>query len=260
MSDLAEDLLRQKRDELEVLRAMFPGPGELHIDNSIDSNVYLQLKMTIGSATAELSAELNQDYPIAPPDVFVRSDSLHRTVQRQLNDSLNEYVESVDRGEPCIYTIVTWLQDNAERYFTAKIEQVKKEKSTIKQYGRLWILSHHIYNKSKRNDILSLAGQFDLTGFMLAGKPGIVCVEGDLSACEEWWSYIKGLNWKKIGVKKKEETPRSEIFDRKFERFEEISFQSGNSHHMDMGKFYKYLEEHNCSYMFMEYFGVNGRT
>ena len=46
---------------------------------------------------------------------------------------------------------------------------------------------------------------------------------------------------------------------RKFDKFEEIGFVKGDTrdYHMDMGEFFKYLQNHNCEYMFKELFGID---
>ena len=55
---------------------------------------------------------------------------------------------------------------------------------------------------------------------------------------------------------------------RYFNNFEEISFISENqqtkyhksgSANMDMGMFFKYLEQHKCSHVFKDYFNVDGK-
>ena len=63
--------------------------------------------------------------------------------------------------------------------------QVKKEqhkKQTLK-WCRYWIYSHHIYSNEKRRNMAQLSDELELRGFVLPGKPGIVCVEGDDDDC-----------------------------------------------------------------------------
>lgn len=42
----------------------------------------------------------------------------------------------------------------------------------------------------KRKDILDLSREFDLTGFCLPGKPGIICVEGLAHNTDDWWHKV----------------------------------------------------------------------
>ena len=41
-------------------------------------------------------------------------------------------------------------------------------------------ISHHIYSKIKRKDLQGLASDLNLTGFVMPGKPGVICVEVSL--------------------------------------------------------------------------------
>lgn len=267
------ECVRTQLEEVELLQATFPGPSEFsvdagwteaaraHLEDHAEAPPPLQcILRPPGIEPLELTLQLPREYPLIAPEVFIRTPNLDRTSQKRLNDQLQLYVTSLPRGDSCIYTLVSWLQDNVEEYRVNE-SVVDKKLDKPKSFSRLWIYSHHIYSKTKRRDILSLADEFNLTGFMLAGKPGIVCIEGEKDDCEEWWSRIKAMNWKKIVVKKIEDYPDG--FAKKFTGFEEISFQSsgnrGSDHHMDMGELYKYLTDHDCSYVFVDYFGISGR-
>lgn len=57
--------------------------------------------------------------------------------------------------------------------------------------ARYWVYSHHIYSNMKRKSIIDEAKVNSLTGFCLAGKPGIICVEGLVDDCEYWWQTVK---------------------------------------------------------------------
>lgn len=70
--------------------------------------------------------------------------------------------------------------------------------------------------------------------------------------------------------KKKEEVPlinnstNNIDYLRKFKGFHEISFEGGRTKsrdtHMNMGEFFRYLSQHECGYVFKDYFGVDGKT
>jgi Protein of unknown function (DUF1115). len=38
--------------------------------------------------------------------------------------------------------------------------------------------------------MLDLAADMNITGFVLPGKPGIVCIEGTSLDCEDWWYRV----------------------------------------------------------------------
>jgi len=132
--------------------------------------------------------------------VYVRGSCLDRTQQYQLNKELSAIVEVQEVGEPCIYTLISWLQDNAETYLKASVcNQAIKHNDANKSgtedqaavvFSRYWIYSHHIYSKFKRRDVDNLAKENSITGFCLAGKPGIICMEGTLEDCDYCWQKV----------------------------------------------------------------------
>lgn len=270
---------QEQLSELEMLQSVFCNPGEIVIDdyNALaDIHDYINNKTKLLPSLLNYTVNLNIDdikisinislphkYPHDRPEILIRINNQNRTQQQNLNTDLKDFISHLDSGEICIFSIITWLQENVLNYIKENSTQTRNEKESKNTCARFWIYSHHIYNKTKRRDILNLASDYSLTGFCLPGKPGIVCIEGNLNDCNSWWSYIRNLTWKKIMCKKIETNDELDINNfRKFSSFEEIAFQSENvrSTHMDMGEFYGYLERHNCEYMFKEIFGVDSKT
>ena len=99
-------------------------------------------------------------------------------------------MSSLEIGEICIYQLVSWLQENVMQFY---IETESANKSDIKDtsLSRYWIYSHHIYSKKKRRHILDLATKADLTGFILPGRPGIMCIEGCEDDCHDTWIAVR---------------------------------------------------------------------
>jgi hypothetical protein len=85
-----------------------------------------------------------------------------------------------------------WVREHASDYVSRDATSSSTKESTVQPVDpiltRLWIYSHHIYNKCKRKNILEWSKELSLSGFSMPGKPGVVCVEGPQSACEEFWS------------------------------------------------------------------------
>lgn len=117
-----------------------------------------------------------------------------------MNKELSIVVKAQEAGEPCIYTLISWLQDNAETYLEASmcnqaVKQSDASNSGMEDrapviFSRYWIYSHHIYSKFKRRDVANLARENSITGFCLAGKPGIICMEGTLEDCDYCWQKV----------------------------------------------------------------------
>ncbi|KAG8221846.1 hypothetical protein J437_LFUL003222 [Ladona fulva] len=286
-SDL-EEMLRLQLSELEMLQSMFPNPGEFCVDDySIiaDINEFVEgkypdiphcldytINLQLDKVKLEVFINLPHEYPAIEPDIYVRSDKLSRDQQHELNNNLAEFIQSLDRGDICILQAISWLQEHALEY--VKTEEITKpnlcsSEDCDNNFARLWIYSHHIFSKIKRREILDLSHEYNITGFCLPGRPGIICIEGMSRNCEDWWFKIKHLNWKKIMCRKKELIPINSEEDcirmRKFSTFQEVSFMGeknsvkGRNGHMDMGALLRYLDDHNCAHAFRDYFGIDGK-
>lgn len=269
------DNLSTQLDEIEMLHSIFCNPGEIKVPdpNTLEAiKKYIEgnrtspppyidttINLLIENDKFELYISLSHEYPQMVPDIYVRNPKLNRIQHKTLNEDLKKYIASLTRDEPCLFSGITWIQDNLQSYITAQQEVSVEEKS--EELVRYWIYSHHIYSKFKRKEILNLANALKLTGFCLPGKPGIICVEGNISDCNEWWLTIKSMTWKRIFCKLTEECNDKENF-LKFKDFQEIAFQiNGNRcNHMDMGELNKFLKEHQCAYIFKELFGVDGKS
>lgn len=220
-------------------------------------------------------------YPEEIPDIFIRVDTLHRSSQRRLNEDLEEFILQTERNEVCILNALQWVQENISKYKDIKeeppvIQDDVKEEMKNDKFTRLWILSHHIYSKYKRRDILDWASEMKLTGFSLPGKPGIICVEGTTSDAEAYWNRLRRLTWKKISCKHREDYPfpdknwkPQDLKERRkgpcFDKFEELNFNAhgsgtGREYHMDLGMLQRCLEEKGLTDIFKVLLGVEGKA
>jgi hypothetical protein len=154
---------------------------------------------------------------------------------------------------------VSWIQDNQNLFLlsndtTSKTtnEQILKKKS----YSRLWIYSHHIYNTEKRRNILHWAHELHVNGFSLPGKPGIICIEGQESDVDEYWTRLRNLTWKKLQMKEKEHLNDESYL--RFNQFQELDYLLDNHGKGDFGQFYQYLQDKQLEKMFNLYFGFDG--
>ncbi|KAL7643335.1 UNVERIFIED_CONTAM: hypothetical protein RMT77_006627 [Armadillidium vulgare] len=284
-ADLLE-CVKLQLSEIEMLQSMFPDPSEFVIDEG-DVNVLnsfiinqdinlpcleycINLKNEKGKVT--LHVALPVFYPNELPDIYVRSNELSRQTQLELNAELNLFLESLEKGDLVIGSIIAWLQERSDEFLMKDVNKLSLpiDKAQFDDFEetfcRMWIYSHHIY--SKRKDIKELSDEYQLTGFCLPGKPGIICVEGLLKNVNSWWHTVRSWNWQKILCKKHEENKVNLHEDiqtlRRFEKFRELGPDSnirikGSGFHVDMGDLFRYLEEHESGYMFEEFFGVSGK-
>ncbi|XP_033742104.1 RWD domain-containing protein 2B-like [Pecten maximus] len=284
------DMLELQLSEVEMLTSMFPSKEEFKMDDPctvsavksfldgqiryefLHKRVGFSVKVTPRSSDSkvvvELVCNLPHDYPHVAPTVFTRSPLMNRENHQRLNEDLNEFIQGIERGEICMFSVIEWIQENVDQYLVT-VEK-KKDSSPIKEvdtvFTRLWIYSHHIYSKFKRRDIIDWAQELKLTGFSLPGKPGVICVEGYSRSVDEYWQRLRRQNWKRLVIKEKEE---QDIGDEdmkkynKFDGFEEKVFDArggkGREYHMDLGKLFEFLEKRDCRHIFSLYFGVDGK-
>ncbi|XP_036393264.1 RWD domain-containing protein 2B [Megalops cyprinoides] len=280
--------------EIELLTSMFPSKDEFvikdqlalaelreYVEGTLDSppssrpEFVIQHKMDTESmegVTFAVSFMYVLDYPNVLPDISVRCAELSRAQQTQLHMDMNSFLKENCCGEVCVLSAVEWVKDNIHRYISKNPSTTAPAPITQPEemFTRLWIYSHHIYNKSKRKNILEWAHDLGLTGFSMPGKPGVVCVEGLQTSCEEFWARVKVLTWKRILIRHREDIPldsevghREETLSsfRKFSGFEETIFDPRGSrgNHMDLGQLYQFLNEKGCGDIFQLYFGIEGR-
>ncbi|XP_013185614.2 RWD domain-containing protein 2B [Amyelois transitella] len=275
--ELICNCLTQQISELELLKSMYPNNDEIVLTDSnmltdinnfldnkteyIPSHLDFTIHLLMNDMKLECCINLPTYYPEEEPDIFIRCNQLNRQQETHLNKELIKYIKDNHSGDVCIYTAISWLQENIEAFAYKSDNEVKPVVSKTTGEGkfvRLWIYSHHIYNKKKRDEIIKTSKELNLTGFCLPGKPGIVCIEGPDFNCQEWWKNIKSMSWKKIMIRKTETFQSvQEKNERKFHNFEEIIFRNASnkySKHADMSGFSKYMEEFGLSQAFNEVF------
>lgn len=96
---------------------------------------------------------------------------------------------------------------------------------------RVWFYFPSLSTREKRKDLVSYAPRYRLTGFVLAGKPGVLCLEGSSRNVDDYMNAIKNESWGDIPShqKKVSERFREECGEegRKFEDMREITDDLG---------------------------------
>jgi len=280
--ELMKDCLRKQLEEFDMLKSIYYNPGEFQSDNpllvsdiqdfidgmrsgvheKLDYRIKIQLTEKI---KMELSVLLAQLYPaFETPILTLRTDSLTKKQEAIVKQAIEKYIEEeVDKNDPYIFQIISWLQDHIEEI--VKVEEVATETKTSEpvKLERLWIWSHHIYSKIKRQDLVKLGKDYQLHGFMLPGKPGVICFEGSTDNTQELWRIIKGWQWQKLKIVKTEGGGDDEEKFYRFKEFREILFTEGDGQDgdgdvkMNMKEFLRFLDNHRSSYMKKELFGID---
>uniref|UniRef100_A0A2M3ZBE2 RWD domain-containing protein n=1 Tax=Anopheles braziliensis TaxID=58242 RepID=A0A2M3ZBE2_9DIPT len=303
--DFLKQNLQLQLDEFQMLVEIFCNPGELQLDDYgcienltsfiADTKVRLNQRMEyqfmlplLPNEKVQILVELPHHYPgLEMPRIVIRSAIIAREQERELQMRIQQYIEAeiIERQDPYVYQIICWIQDN----FTDLLQSSRERKdspsspttnnadSTSKStvFERLWIYSHHLKSKGKRQTIIKTARDLGLTGFSRPGKPAIICIEGPQSDTQDFWRTIKALRWQKIQIKLSEtETAFTgssmEQTLAKLRRFEtgfreelfcDIEEDSdAEDLPMSMSLFMKFLDKHNCSYIKKILFGFQGSS
>lgn len=276
---LLRESLRKQLEEYELLKSIYSMPGEFESDNpfliktiqdflrgtksSVDEKLDFRIKIQMTQKIKmELSIILGQLYPSQDvPTIMIRTDSLSKSQETLVRRAIDKFIENeVDKSEPYIYQIVSWLQDNVDLIImspSTNKPEIEAETFIIKM-ERVWIWSHHIYSKIKRQNIVKLCKSDEISGFMWPGKPGVICIEGPAENVQEIVKTIKSWQWQKIKIVKVENSEEKNFL--RFKGFEEIlttDSDDGEDVKMDTGMFFKYLDSHQSSNMKMEIFGFD---
>ncbi|XP_055589318.1 RWD domain-containing protein 2A [Uranotaenia lowii] len=291
--DVLKDCLRKQLDEFHMLSSIFCNAGELHVDNysfvdnisayiegetkRLEAKLDYQLKLPLlqNGEKVEIRVDLPYLYPgIEVPNFVIRSASYPREKERAITERIERYVseEVVDQSEPYVYQVISWIQDNFEEITKFEDDQSRSSKTQSSEtsgeiiFERLWIYSHHLKSKAKRQTILKTARDLNLTGFSRPGKRAIICVEGRQQDTQEFWRTIRPLKWQKIQIKLVESktVDRFEKLDnrRRFngfreELFTEVGDENDEEVPMSMSLFMKFLDKHNSGYIRKEFFGFD---
>lgn len=217
-----------------------------------EENQYLHFK---------LSVKLPKSYPsIERPELSIIADRMSRAELTNAKNAMNDFVSTLALDEQILLEIIMWLQETLVTFIDkdskSSVNETKDIKTGSDVFVSMWLYMHHIYSKHKRKDIQNWSRDYDLTGFSLPGKPGVVYIEGLEANVDAYFERLKSLPWKSIKCR-----TRENICTRVFDNFKELCFQphGARNYHMDLGLFYNFLVEHGLSHMFKEIFGVEGQ-
>lgn len=232
MVDREENLERQL-EELEALKSIL---GDHCVEVSEKDNGSRSVNLLSHSPDATLSASLQlilpSNYPShGPPSNFKVVTEVpgfpHCThIFSKIGANAN--------GEVCLYDMILLLNERLadieddtkhakeeelkiqEQIEKLKIQQEEEELYIMQQqqsvkisyrptkFGRRCIYSHHIIASNKRTAILRAALQLGLSGLSKIGWPGVIVVEGDELACQEYVRYLSSMRWKQLIVRGEE--------------------------------------------------------
>jgi hypothetical protein len=203
---------------VERLRDLEKGPealvvGERSISNAPAVSMLLRVLISCESADERL-LELDLAVPFTyagniqpdePSRVRVRAVQpswLSRAATSHLTDDLPDDEDLLGTIEHIKYAASQELQNMSKR--SAESSSVLVSVSLV----RVWFYFPSISTRSKRDDFIIHAPSYALTGFLYAGKPGLLCVEGGSQAIDDYMKFIKTESWGDIPASHKKVSER----------------------------------------------------
>lgn len=293
--ELYKDCITKQLEEVDMLSSIYCSPGEMHIfdpgvisdfneflqysnnenlstllKSQLDYNIKLDVQHGKGKTKLDVRIELPHLYPsLENAIIIVHTPLLSKNKELYLKNAIEQFINTIDKSEAYIFQVLSWLQEEVEdilkednkEFESNEISKEDKTEDDLVDFERLWIYSHHIKSKTKRQEIVNQSRNLHLTGFSRPGKPGIMCVEGLKECTQEFWRIIKSMRWQKISICKVESSRKAHSKINKLRRFEGFKEQlfcddiENGDGVMNMGLFMKYLEQHNSGYMKKILFG-----
>lgn len=202
---------------------------------------------------------------MSQPEILVRCSK--ESINKKFSEDLNNHIQEIQNSECSVLSIIDWIKDNLFKYLTSNKKQcgnIEKDKNTVEFFTRAWIYFHHIYSTEKRQSLVKWAKEFELTGFVLPGKPGVMCIEGNDVNIQDFMTRVRKLPWQKVQNKDLQSFKVNSVDElnqqRKFNSFEEKTFTNESSHSHDLGLLFNFLKEKSLSNVFSLFFGVDGKT
>jgi hypothetical protein len=255
---LPVELVELQLAQIDLLMAMYPGEGVLSIDET-SSAMLDDLRVSNGKS---VDAVISNDAPsvsiLLNLEVDTGGEALGKTVQLDIlvpftyYDSVASYSSEVPnpkvrlRQPPWMSkaeAAALMVNVPKDEDLFASIEHIReaacyhlsstsKGDATLERNHditealvRVWFYFPSISTRSKRDDLVNYAPTYQLTGFLLSGKPGVLCLEGTSGRVDAYMKFVKTESWGDIPAhqKKVSERFREPVVARVFEDMQEIT-------------------------------------
>lgn len=208
---------------IDLLTGMFPEPGEIEMPpetlrlrkvlskwcsdsqssndlSTIPSILSLSLHLAIRGETSTSTRNILLN--ISVPTRCANSDALEPPpLQYYLRqpDWLSKaqvlrFSSSIPQND--IFEAIEWIRDEAPQRLAIESEETAIDANVLNEVlVRVWFYFPSLSTREKRDDMVNFAPSYQLTGFVLAGKPGVLCLEGTTGNIDAYMKYIKTHSW-----------------------------------------------------------------
>jgi len=154
---------------------------------------------------------------------------MNKTETAKLNSAQASDYQDLWNGLSSIEEAITEYLANEQATHAEDLER-QNYTTTSGPIVRAWFYFPSISTRSKRDDLIIHAPSYSLTGFLFAGKPGLLCLEGKSSDIDAYMKFIKTESWGDIPAHHKKVTERyreKEEVERVFSNMQEITESVG---------------------------------
>ncbi|TQW01054.1 DUF1115 domain-containing protein [Cordyceps javanica] len=240
---LPKELLEAQLGQVDLLMAMYPIEGSVVLDDSSRATVQCLREALDGDSLANVSNELhdiNLLLELEIPSEKSDAPTSGATAQLSITIPLRYQQNTIDDAPPARIRLqqISWMSkaeasalmaelpkdddlfatiENITAAASSQLSQARtrEEKAaaasqplTEEALTRVWFYFPSISTRAKRDDLVHHAPAYGLTGFLLAGKPGILCVEGGSQAVDDYMKFIKTESWGDIPAHHKKVSER----------------------------------------------------
>lgn len=246
---LTQEQLQAQVDLVDLLLCMYSGEDEISMPE-ISERCYESLKTDIDQGVSlctrgnariilHLKVPITQSVPTDHFIMYINIPLINQSVGDPMGPILSimrptfllkKQFDEVQAALPsgsleCIQEAVDYLQNVIFKDARDPAEDIPADRS-LHEIVRAWFYFPSLSTRQKRNDLVLLAPGYDLTGFVLAGKPGVLCTEGTAQNIQAYIADIKRNSWGDIPSFQKKITERfreSQISQRRFSNMREIT-------------------------------------
>ncbi|GMK59601.1 hypothetical protein CspeluHIS016_0802070 [Cutaneotrichosporon spelunceum] len=224
---------------LELLAAMYPLDGELELGDAAAAalggsaptyplELVVRVPLTDGDEdgrrielAVSLSASGRAGLSVRQPDFLTRAayqvlaDALPCggvATETETETDAAEATEAVMAAAEALRAVASQLiQDEEAAAAAAAAEAETEEVDDDGPLERVWFWFPSLSTREKRRDLVTYAAGYRLHGFVLSGKPALLCVEGGGRAVDRYMADIKSVSWGDIPSFQKKVTERLRI-------------------------------------------------
>lgn len=252
---LPTDIMESQLSTIDLLMAMFPSPGELEIPEStaqcveklrnwcekpattpsgISSSLLLAVCLPIAGGEKKIQVNISIPVLCDDPGAVEQPPPLNYTLRQPEWLSKTELADlTAEMPQEDVFEAFEYVQEEALRFLQSQQQRLASNTHVSGSNGpivRVWFYFQSLSTREKRDDLVNNAPGYSLTGFVLAGKPGVLCLEGESADIDAYMKFIKTHSWGDIPSHQKkvsEKFRETEDVQRVFPGMEEITDSLG---------------------------------